>query len=95
VTSVARSQWRRVKGRHKARAKSRIVDLIGHVGTAIPLVAPLLCAVNCKRNVAGWVHADKIVDKIDVQHGLENAPATLRRLFEGRNEGKQLLRVAE
>jgi NADPH-dependent curcumin reductase CurA len=26
---------------------------------------------------------------------LENAPATLRRLFEGRNEGKQLLRVAE
>jgi NADPH-dependent curcumin reductase CurA len=27
--------------------------------------------------------------------GLENAPETLRRLFEGRNEGKQLLRVAE
>ena len=30
-----------------------------------------------------------------MQHRLENAPATLRRLFEGRNEGKQLLRVAE
>jgi NADPH-dependent curcumin reductase CurA len=30
-----------------------------------------------------------------VQHGLENAPATLRRLFEGRNEGTQLQRVAE
>jgi NADPH-dependent curcumin reductase CurA len=29
-----------------------------------------------------------------VQPGLENAPKTLRRLFEGRNEGKQLLRVA-
>ena len=27
--------------------------------------------------------------------GLENAPEALRRLFEGRNEGKQLLRVAE
>ena len=38
--------------------------------------------------LAGWVQAGKIVDKIDVQHGLENAPATLRRLFEGRNEGK-------
>ena len=37
----------------------------------------------------------KIKNKVDVQHGLENAPATLRRLFEGRNEGKQLLRVAE
>jgi NADPH-dependent curcumin reductase CurA len=29
------------------------------------------------------------------QHGLENAPATLRRPFEGRNEGKQQQRVAE
>ena len=45
--------------------------------------------------LAGWVQAGKIVDKIDVQHGLENAPATLRPLVEGRNEGKQLLRVAE
>ena len=39
--------------------------------------------------------AGKLKNKVDVQHGLENAPATLRRLFEGRNEGKQLLRLAE
>jgi hypothetical protein len=45
--------------------------------------------------LGGWVQAGKIKNKIDVQRGLENAPATLRRLFEGRNEGKQLLRVAE
>ena len=45
--------------------------------------------------LAGWVHVGKLKYKVDVQHGLENAPATLRRLFEGRNEGKQLLRVAE
>ena len=45
--------------------------------------------------LAGWVQAGKIKHKVDVQHGLENAPATLRRLFEGRNDGKQLLRVAE
>jgi len=31
----------------------------------------------------------------DVQVGLENCPATLRRLFEGKNLGKQLLKVAE
>jgi NADPH-dependent curcumin reductase len=37
----------------------------------------------------------KLKNKADVQHGLENAPATLRRLFDGRNEGKRLLRVAE
>ena len=45
--------------------------------------------------LAGWVQSGKIKNKVDVQQGLENAPATLRRLFEGRNEGKQLLRVAE
>jgi NADPH-dependent curcumin reductase len=45
--------------------------------------------------LAGWLQAGKLKYKVDVQHGLENAPAPLRRLFEGRNEGKQLLRVAE
>ena len=45
--------------------------------------------------LAGWVQAGKLKTKVDRQHGLENAPATLRRLFEGRNDGKQLLRIAE
>jgi NADPH-dependent curcumin reductase CurA len=45
--------------------------------------------------LAGWVKAGKLKHRVDVQQGLENAPATLRRLFEGKNEGKQLLRVAE
>ena len=45
--------------------------------------------------LAGWVHEGKLKTKVDTQHGLENAPETLRRLFEGRNEGKQLLRVAD
>jgi NADPH-dependent curcumin reductase len=45
--------------------------------------------------LAAWVQAGKIKSQVDVQNGLENAPATLRRLFEGRNEGKQLLRIAE
>jgi hypothetical protein len=42
-----------------------------------------------------WVKAGEIKDRVDVQHGLENAPRTLRRLFLGENQGKQLLRVAE
>ena len=45
--------------------------------------------------LGGWVREGKIKYRVDVQQGFENAPATLRRLFEGRNEGKQLLRVAE
>jgi NADPH-dependent curcumin reductase len=45
--------------------------------------------------LGGWVREGKIKHRVDVQQGFENAPATLRRLFEGRNQGKQLLRVAE
>jgi NADPH-dependent curcumin reductase CurA len=42
-----------------------------------------------------WVREGKIVDRVDVQQGLENAPMTLRRLFEGKNQGKQLLKIAD
>lgn len=42
-----------------------------------------------------WVEAGRIVYEEDVKEGLENAPMTLRRLFEGANLGKQLLKVAD
>jgi NADPH-dependent curcumin reductase CurA len=42
-----------------------------------------------------WVREGKLRHREDIQEGLENAPATLRRLFEGKNRGKQLLRIAE
>jgi NADPH-dependent curcumin reductase CurA len=42
-----------------------------------------------------WVAAGKIHYEVDMASGLEQAPATLRRLFEGRNVGKQLLKVAD
>jgi hypothetical protein len=45
--------------------------------------------------LAGWVAEGRIAHAEDVQVGLENAPRTLLRLFEGRNLGKQLLQVAE
>ena len=45
--------------------------------------------------IAGWMKEGKLKDRIDVQHGLENAPATLARLFKGENNGKQLLKIAE
>jgi NADPH-dependent curcumin reductase CurA len=43
----------------------------------------------------GWVQAGTIVNRVDVQAGLENAPRALRRLFSGDNLGKQLLKIAE
>ncbi|MFQ5698921.1 MAG: NADP-dependent oxidoreductase [Myxococcota bacterium] len=42
-----------------------------------------------------WVRSGQIAHREDVQHGLENAPQTFLRLFEGKNLGKQLLQVAE
>jgi NADPH-dependent curcumin reductase CurA len=41
-----------------------------------------------------WVQSGELVDRVDVREGLENAPATLRRLFSGDNQGKQLLKIA-
>ncbi len=44
--------------------------------------------------LAEWVAAGKIAHAEDVQHGLENAPKTFLRLFQGKNLGKQLLEIA-
>jgi NADPH-dependent curcumin reductase CurA len=44
--------------------------------------------------LAGWMREGRLKDRVDVVHGLENAPAALLRLFEGRNQGKQLVRLA-
>jgi len=43
--------------------------------------------------LAGWIAEGKMHTAVDMQEGLENAPATLRRLFEGKNLGKQLLKL--
>jgi NADPH-dependent curcumin reductase CurA len=45
--------------------------------------------------LAGLMAQGKLRTAEDVQYGFENCPATLRRLFEGRNIGKQLLKLAE
>jgi len=42
-----------------------------------------------------WLREGKLKDQVDVQHGLENAPAVLARLFVGQNRGKQLIKIAE
>ena len=43
----------------------------------------------------GWLREGRLKDRVDVQHGLENAPASIARLFAGQNIGKQLLKIAE
>jgi hypothetical protein len=43
--------------------------------------------------LAGWLREGKLVDRVDVMEGLEQAPAALARLFAGENRGKQLVRI--
>jgi|SRR5579872_4438 len=45
-------------------------------------------------DLSKWHSEGKVKNKIDLQHGLENAPKTIIRLFTGANFGKQLLQVA-
>jgi NADPH-dependent curcumin reductase CurA len=40
-----------------------------------------------------WYAEGKLKNKIDLAHGLENAPKTIIRLFTGANFGKQLLQL--
>jgi hypothetical protein len=45
--------------------------------------------------LAKFMAEGKLKTVEDVQHGFDNIPATLRRLFEGKNLGKQLLKIAD
>jgi NADPH-dependent curcumin reductase CurA len=45
--------------------------------------------------LAGWVMGGEIAWREDIQHGFDNIPATLQRLFTGENVGKQLLQLAD
>jgi NADPH-dependent curcumin reductase CurA len=45
--------------------------------------------------LAGWVTQGQLANRVDIIEGLENAPAALRRLFDGANLGKQLLKIAD
>jgi NADPH-dependent curcumin reductase CurA len=45
--------------------------------------------------LAQWVAEGKLAHAEDIQRGIENAPKTFLRLFQGKNLGKQLLQVAE
>lgn len=46
-------------------------------------------------DLAKWYAEGKIKNQVDLQHGLENAPSTIIRLFTGANFGKQLLKLAD
>lgn len=46
-----------------------------------------------RKRLEGFVKEGKLAYQEDIQHGFENAPDTLKRLFVGANRGKQLLEL--
>ena len=52
-------------------------------------------ATEAVAELADWVANGELKHAEDIQQGIENTPKTFLRLFEGKNKGKQLLRIAE
>ena len=46
-------------------------------------------------DILGWIADGSLKHAEDIQEGIENTPKTFLRLFEGKNRGKQLLKIAE
>ena len=59
-----------------------ILDYLARFGEAVP-------------KLSAWIQSGAVVHQEDIQHGLENAPRTLLRLFSGANTGKQILQIAQ
>ena len=47
-----------------------------------------------RETVAGWIRAGRVHYREDIVDGLENAPKAFQGLLQGRNFGKQVIRVA-
>ena len=46
-------------------------------------------------DLSGWISTGELKHAEDIQEGIENTPKTFMRLFEGKNLGKQLLKIAD
>ena len=46
-----------------------------------------------RKRLEGFVQDGRLRYQEDIQEGFENAPETLKRLFTGKNRGKQLLKL--
>ncbi len=46
-----------------------------------------------RKRLAGFVKDGRLAYREDIQHGFENAPQTMQRLFSGANRGKQMLKL--
>ena len=47
------------------------------------------------QELSGWIQSGELKHAEDIEEGIENTPKTFLRLFEGKNLGKQLLKIAD
>ncbi len=59
-----------------------VIDYMARAGEAIA-------------DLMAWIDKGQLKHAEDIQEGIENTPKTFLRLFEGKNQGKQLLKIAE
>ena len=52
-------------------------------------------AADAVKELSNWIDGGQLKHAEDIQEGIENTPKTFLRLFEGKNMGKQLLKIAE
>lgn len=52
-------------------------------------------AAEASKQLAAWIESGELKHGEDIQEGIENTPKTFLRLFQGKNKGKQLLRIAD
>jgi NADPH-dependent curcumin reductase CurA len=52
-------------------------------------------AAKCEavRNLADWIRAGKLKYREDIREGLESAPASIKKLYSGENQGKLIIRL--
>ena len=48
---------------------------------------------SARNKMKKWIEDGKLICKEDLREGFENAPDTLKGLFDGKNKGKQLLKI--
>jgi NADPH-dependent curcumin reductase len=52
-------------------------------------------AQEALEDLGQWYAQGKIKYRVDAINGLENAPSTINKLFDGTNQGKLIIKVSE
>ena len=51
-------------------------------------------AMEAIQELMAWISSGQLIYQVDLQEDFENIPATLQRLYAGKNLGKQLLKIS-